>query len=472
MAEDCKGDGRPVRRGRIPELKGAGVGRALTENPVDDEITRFLRAHPDLEGVELLISDLGGVLRGKWAPPQSLAKAATTGVNFPLSIFGLDVWGREVPDCGLHVLSGDEDGFCRLAPGSVRVVPWAKRPTAQAILSMWTVTGEPFVGDPRQQLRRAVERLAALGLRAVVAFELEFYLTDLSCERANRPADGPERQNVYALSDLSDHGDFFTAVRGNGLTQGLPLDTIVSEGAAGQFEVNLKHRADPFAAADDAVMLRRLVTETARHHGLRATFMAKPYIERNGSGMHVHVSLVDGEGRNVFADAVTGETRLGAAIGGLIEAMVPSTLLFIPTWNGFRRLAPGSYAPTRAAWGRNNRTVAVRVPASEPAARRIEHRVAGADANPYLVLAAVLDAMADGLERDLRAPPAVEANGYDAPAPPLPATMAEAIGLFERSDFVRRAFGTEFRKLFAAVKGAERAAFEAEISPLERSTYQ
>ncbi|ODN69617.1 Gamma-glutamylputrescine synthetase PuuA [Methylobrevis pamukkalensis] len=218
-------------------------------------------------------------------------------------------------------------------------------------------------------------------------------------------------------------------------------------------------------------MLRRLIGEIARKHGLRASFMAKPFIERAGNGMHVHVSLVDGEGRNVFAHPVEGERRLGSAVAGLVEAMVPSTLLFVPTWNGFRRLQPGSYAPTKASWGHNNRSVAVRVPASEAAARRVEHRIAGADANPYLVLAAVLGAMADGLERAATPPPATDIDAYAAPAPVLPATMDEAIRLFERSDFVRRSFGVEYRKLFAAVKKAEMAAFRAEISPLERSTY-
>ncbi|SON54476.1 Gamma-glutamylputrescine synthetase PuuA [Hartmannibacter diazotrophicus] len=455
------------------------MGRALTDNPLDDEVTRFLRAHPDVEGVEYLLSDLNGVARGKWGPPQSLAKAATVGLNFPLSVFGLDVWGREVPDIGLHVETGDRDGYCPLAPGTLRLVPWARRPTAQAILTMLTEGGRPFEGDPRQQLRFAVDRLARLGLKAVAAFELEFYLLD---PNAASPPDGglasvfsgvggPARENVYGLSDLAAYNDLFTEIRTAGMAQGLPVDTIVSEGAPGQFEVNLKHRGDAFAAADDAIMLRRLIVETARRHGLKATFMAKPFMDRNGNGMHVHVSLLDREGRNIFAAAGDGERRLGRSVAGLVEAMVASTLLFIPTWNGFRRLQPGSYAPTRASWGHNNRSVAVRVPASEPHARRVEHRLAGADANPYLVLAAVLNAMADGLEREANPPPPVDLNAYEAPVPALPATMDEAIRHFERSDFVRKAFGVEFRKLFATVKRAEMQAFLEEISPLERSTF-
>nr|WP_210272630.1 glutamine synthetase family protein [Chthonobacter rhizosphaerae] len=451
----------------------------MTDHPAKDEVSRFLKTYPDVEGVEYLISDTNGVLRGKWAPPQSLAKAAGTGVNFPLGLFGLDVWGREVTETGLHVETGDRDGVCRLVPDSLRVIPWAARPTAQAMLTMWTETGIPFLADPRQQLAFAVDRLAKAGFRAVAAFELEFYLIDpRQTERADAAPrtvltgePGPERQNIYALSDLSAFSDLFHEIRTAGLAQGLPLDTIVSEASPGQFEVNLKHRPDPLAVADDAVMLKRLIQEVARKHGLRASFMAKPFIDRAGNGMHVHVSLIDGDGANAFSAPGVGEARLTHAVGGLIDGMAPSTLMFVPTFNGFRRLQPGSYAPTRATWGHNNRSVALRVPMSEPAARRIEHRVAGADANPYLVLAAVLNGMADGLEREAAAPPPCDRNGYAASDPQLPSTMDEAIRLFERSDFVRRAFGVEYRKLFAALKRAELKAFAEEITPLERSTY-
>ncbi|HUG61345.1 MAG TPA: glutamine synthetase family protein [Methylomirabilota bacterium] len=454
------------------------MGRALTDNPANDEVARFLKAFPDVEGVEYLISDSNGVLRGKWAPPQSLAKAAGGGINLPLSIFGLDIWGREVRETGLHIESGDRDGFCRLVPGSVRTVPWASRPTAQACVSMWLETGAPYPLDPRQQLASAVDRLARLGLRAVAAFELEFYLVDPqaagrdgSVRTVLSSQPGPERPNAYCLSDLSAYGDLFTEVRAAGLAQRLPIDTIVSEAAAGQFEVNLKHRSDALAAADDALLLKRLIGEVARKHGLKASFMAKPFVNRAGNGMHAHVSLIDGGGANVFADAQSGERMLGHAAAGLVEAMHASTLLFVPTWNGFRRMQPGSFAPTRAAWGFNNRSVAVRVPASEPVARRIEHRVSGADANPYLVLAAVLNGIADGLRREAKPPPHCSTNAYEAGVPRLPSTMDEAIRAFERSEFVRQSFGPEFRKVFSALKRSEMETFLAEISPLERSTY-
>jgi glutamine synthetase len=151
--------------------------------------------------------------------------------------------------------------------------------------------------------------------------------------------------------------------------------------------------------------------------------------------------------------------------------MAASTLVFVPTWNGYRRMKPGSFAPTRAAWGFNNRSVAVRVPASDPLARRLEHRVAGADANPHLVLAAILNGMADGIERAVPPPPPCESNAYEAGVPHLPSTMHEALRQFEKSEFARRAFGAEFRRVFAALKRAEMETFVEEITPLERTTY-
>lgn len=446
---------------------------------VPSEVERYLAAHPETDSVEFLITDTNGVLRGKWAPRSAIEKAFTAGVNFPLSMFGLDIWGREVMETGLHVDTGDRDGFAMAVPGSLRPVPWAPVPTAQAILTMQSERRTPFHGDPRTRLEGVVERLASAGLAAVVAVELEFYLVDprVPPRPSGMPTPvlageaGPDRQSMYALSDLSTYSAFFGELKAAARAQGLPIDTIVKEAAPGQFEVNLKHRRDAVAAADDSVMLKRLVIEVARVHGLRATFMAKPYMEWAGSGMHVHVSLVDAAGENVFGDPAFGEARLGAAVAGLLESMAAATLVFVPSWNGFRRLKPGSYAPTRVTWGHNNRSVAVRVPASDAAGRRLEHRIAGADANPYLVVAAILAGMIDGIERRLAPPPPVDRSAYDEPGVALPATMADALALFERSDFIRRAFGVEYRSLFAAVKTAEMAAFGDEITPLERSTY-
>ncbi|MEC9343841.1 MAG: glutamine synthetase family protein [Pseudomonadota bacterium] len=440
-----------------------------------DEGRAFLADHPDIESVDLLIGDLNGVMRGKWAPAEALEKVCEPGINLPLSLFGLDIWGREVESTGLHIETGDRDGFCKAIPGRISRAPWGSRPTAQALMTMFTEAGKPFHADPRNALAGIVDRFTEQGLTPVTAFELEFYLVDPAAFQQNGrmsrdQGNGPDPQNMYSLAELRGQNDLFAEIRAAAIEQDLPIDTIIKEAAPGQFEVNLKHRANALAAADDAVLLRRLISEIAHKFGLRATFMAKPFLEWPGNGMHVHASLLDGAGANIFSLS-GGRERLGHAAAGLLETMRDSLLLFIPGFNGYRRLQAGSYAPTRIAWGWNNRSVAVRVPASDDRALRLEHRLSGADANPYFVLAGVLGAMLEGLEAGRNPPPPVEGSAYEVALPQLSDDMDDAIADFERSDFIRRLIGADLRRIFAEVKKEELVAFDNEITPLERSTY-
>jgi len=441
------------------------------------EYDAFMAAHPDLQAVEFLIVDPNGVLRGKWAPADALKKAYGDGVNFPMSVHGLDVWGREVVETGLHIESGDLDGFFRAVPDTLTIVPWANRKTAQVLLRGHAPDGEPLRFDCRNALGRIVGALAERGLFPVVAFELEFYLLeadDASDKRTPQPvgtANGPDRQRMYGLEDLADHAPLIEDIRAAAHAQAVPVDTIVKEAAPGQFEVNLKHRRDPLGAADDVIMLRRIITGCARRHGLQATFMAKPFIEYAGNGMHVHASIVDETGRNIFAGA-DGEARLGGVVAELIRTMPQALLLFINSWNGFRRIQPGSYAPTRAVWAHNNRSVALRIPASGEDNRRVEHRIAGADANPYILLCAVLQAMMDGLDKMEAPPPPIEGNAYDtAVGEKLPDDMEKALGLTSQGAFCERALGPDLARIYRDLKRAEILAFRSEITPLERSTY-
>lgn len=446
----------------------------------DDAGSIFLRDNPDIEAVDLLIADINGVMRGKWAPGEALKKACHPGINLPMSIFGLDIWGREVEETGLHIETGDMDGYCVAIEGRIARAPWAKRPTAQVLMTMLDDQRRPFFADPRNALSMIVDRYSQKGLTPVVAFELEFYLVDpaafQSTGKIMRDRDrahgafGPEPQNMYSLSELTGQSELFGDIRAAAIEQGLPIDTIIKEAAPGQFEVNLNHRADPLAAADDAVLLRRLISESANRHGLRATFMAKPFLEWPGNGMHVHASLIDGEGVNIFSGE-KGEPLLRHAAQGMLATIRDSLLLFVPGFNGYRRLQPGSYAPTRIAWGRNNRSVAVRVPASDDKATRLEHRLSGADANPYLVLAAVLGGMLEGLEKAEEPPAPIEGSAYEIDLPQLSDDMDDAIADFENSQFIAKLLGKDLQRIYSQIKKVELAAFDNEITPLERSTY-
>jgi glutamine synthetase len=442
---------------------GAGsVGRGLAAEGVDV--------------IEVLLPDTSGILRGKWLPGSSLDKVVKDGVAMPLSMFGLDVWGREVEETGIHIETGDRDGLCRAVPGTLTPVPWAPRPSLQTLVTMHLPDGRPWELDPRHRLQAAVDRLAARGLTPVVAFELEFYLLQAEPGAGGVPLTvfhrerGPTRQNMYAISDLERFAPVLQEMREAAVTQGLPADSVISEAAPGQFEINLHHR-DPMAAADDAVLLRRLIQGVARKHGLRATFMPKPFMDCAGSGMHVHCSLLDGGGENVFAAEAGRGSALRRAVGGLLSTMQEASLLFVSSYNGFRRLMPGSYAPMSLSWGYDNRSVAVRIPNGKPAATRVEHRIAGADANPYLVLAAILAGIEEGLAREIGAPEPLMGNAYDQDVPALCGSMREAIAAFRESAFIERSFGATYARIYAVMKDMECREFERRISSLEYDTY-
>jgi glutamine synthetase len=244
----------------------------------------------------------------------------------------------------------------------------------------------------------------------------------------------------------------------------------MKESGPGQFEINLKHRADAVAAALDALLLKRAVKAAAKAHDLDATFMAKPHHDWAGSGMHVHVSLLDGRGENLFAgDPLSPLCR--HALGGMRETMADFMAIWAQTANAYRRYVPKAYVSMAAHWGFNNRTVALRIPHGNGAGTRIEHRIAGADANPYLVTAAILAGMRHGIANEIDPGPAVEGDSEGIEAPPLPTAWVNALDGFKRSDVVRDAFGPGFQDVFYRPKQAERSNFERIVTPLDHLWY-
>ncbi len=453
------------------------MARPMLEQSVsgsEDEAARFVAANPDIEIVELLLPDSNGIFRGKWMPANHISGLFRGGLALAKSVFALDAWGTDVLATGLYHETGDRDGVCRPVPGSLRRVPWAERPTAQVMLRMEDEDGSPFFADPRTILEKAVARLAARGLKPVTAFELEFYLFEDTPDRGV-PSPviegvGPDRTNIYSVSDLRAYSDLFAEIEAAAEALDVPTDTIISEAAPGQFEINLVHVDDPFAACDQAVMLRRIVRQVARKHGLKASFMAKPFADRSGNGMHAHVSLVERDGRNTFGAGAEGEERLRRCVAGLLATMHEATLPLVSTYNGFRRLA-GAYSPSKALWAENNRYVAVRLPRASGPARRFEHRVAGADANPHLVLATILAGAERGLAGDLPLPAPVDGDVKTVATDRLPPTMRHALERFEGSDWIAETFGAPWRDFYSKVKRQELEGFEAYVSPLEYETY-
>ena len=432
---------------------------------------RFLAEHPDVEAVEFRVIDALGIARGKWGPREALAKSYRDGIAFPLSMLGLDRWGREVPATGLHIDSGDLDGVYR-PYGPPSLATWAEAPTAIVPLTGYGTDGVPHASDPRHALARVLARYAERELTPICAFELEFHLFEPGTippepARGEPLPPGVSAQGMYGAHALDGHRDLFDAVRRAADARGLPLDTIVSEAGPDQFEANLGH-GPAMEAADHAVALRHIVTGCAAAHGLRASFMAKPMADEAGNGCHLHCSLVGADGGNAFG---ADPDLLAHAIGGLVAHMPASTLALIGSWNGFRRMAPGSYAPTRAVWGENNRSVAVRVPASGASARRFEHRVASADACPYTIAALVLRAALDGIERGDAPPEPATGNAYEETGAELPVSAREALALHRASPFVARALGEPLAANLAHMLQAEFDALERAIPDYEHAAF-
>jgi glutamine synthetase len=466
-----------------PQQQATSTMQAINDRPrgvgTVAEAQVFLDANPDIEAVQLVITDACGVGRGKNVAREELAALYHSGRNVAGSILGLDVTGEDVEDTGLVWAVGDADQCCRPVAGSLTRAPWLKRPTAQVLGTMFELDGTPAQADPRHALARVVARCESAGFTPVVAVELEFYLLERDAAGRLVPSSGMlsgarrERIDAYGLGRLDDMSPLFDDLYAAAKLLGLPVRTLMSEYAPGQFEITLEHRADALRAVDEAILFKRAVRGVAARHGRLACFMAKPFAEHAGSGMHLHASLADRAGANgCAADEPAGSPLLRHAIGGLQETLADGMAIYAPNANSYRRFRALSYAPVAVAWGVNNRSVSLRVPAGPPASRHVEHRVAGADANPYLVAALVLGGMLHGIERRIDPGPPVTGNAYaQPPARTLPTQWHAALEAATRSAFVRDTLGAGFLDVFLAIKRQEAEKFGALVSDRDYEWY-
>lgn len=314
----------------------------------------------------------------------------------------------------------------------------------------------------------------------MAALEYEFYLIDRARDDSGRPQPplrpgGVARESgnqPYLVDDLDAYGAILGEIRASCRAQGIAVTTAISEFAPGQFEINLQHQEDILRVADEAALFRRVVKAVARRHGSEATFMPKPYPNQTGSGLHVHFSLLDEGGRNLFDDgSPAGSAMLRAAIGGLAATMREAMLIFAPSFTSFRRFGANMFVPVNATWGPNNRSVAFRVPSGPGENRRVEHRIAGADANPYLVLAAVLAGALMGIERGLDPGAPSVGNVCTSIDPALPLTVPAALRALRSATLLPEWLGADYLALYAAVKEGEYAKFMGETFTREYAWY-
>ena len=454
----------------------------LASNKIADvsEARAFFEANPDIDAVDIIFTNMCGVPRGKRLRQHEVIAVYESGRFLPGSAVVVDITGRDTEETGLVWEDGDADRYVKPIPGTLVRAPWLGENAGQFLTSFYELDGTPNDLDPRHVLGSVIDRLAADGLTPVVAVELEFFLLDIS-GGTPRPAKGlltphPSGDNqVYGLRELEDFKPFFDDLYAACDVQNIPLESAISEYAPGQFELTLRHKPDALRATDDAVMYKRLVKGVAVKHGLEATFMAKPFAHEAGNGMHLHISMADESGSNAFAsEDPEGAPILRHAIGGMKAALGESMAIFAPNANSYRRFKANSYAPVAPTWGVNNRTVSLRIPAGSPASRHVEHRVCGADANPYLAVAAVLAAMHHGITNRIDPGPAVVGNGYEDEASAgvkLPNNWFAANDAFEGSPLMNDYLGARFVKYYSIVKRTEMARFYGEVTELDYEWY-
>jgi len=457
----------------------SGLSRPTSSIADPAEARAFLGANPQIQFFELIFTAMSGVPRGKRLRRSEILAVYENGRFLPGSVLVCDITGQDCEDTGLVWADGDADRVAWPAPGTLVPAPWLGDDVAQLLTSLHELDGTPNDLDPRHVLRRVVDRFAADGLTPVVACEIEYYLVDgrrtaaggIELAAVGPGGERPSLHGVYGLRELEDVSGFLRSLWAAADAQGVPLEGAISEYAPGQLELTLHHGPDALRAADEAVMYKRIAKGVAAACGCEATFMAKPFAERAGSGLHLHVSVNDAAGRNIFAsDDPAGAPALRHAVGGLKATLADGMAIFAPNANSYRRFRANSYAPVAPTWGVNNRTVSLRVPAGLPPSRHIEHRVAGADANPYLALAALLAGVHLGLTERLDPGPPVVGDGYAqavSSGERLPSNWFAAVDAFAASKTMRDYLGDRFVDMYAIVKRTEQDRFFAEVPPID-----
>ena len=441
-----------------------------------DEFKKFFKDNPDIKYIDAILSDLSGIIRGKRLPINDAEKLFKSGIQFCYSTFLLDANGYCPDAAGRGFSDGDPDASYYPVARSLKKMPWHKEPLAQVLITIQDESRYSSIIDPRNLLAKVLEKYDDLNLSFKVAFELEFYLfkkrKNLSekpepaiSNETNRQSEGTQ---VYGMRELDEFYDFLEDVNKFCKIQNIPATTASSEFAPGQFEINLIHTDNVLKAADDSALLRRVIKETALKHNYEASFISKPFLDQTGSGMHVHISLFDLNGQNIFSSSKEENSeRLHYSIGGLQKTTYENFLIFASNINSYRRFEPDQFVPVNNSWGPNNRSVAFRIPRSDKNSTRIEHRVAGAESNSYLVLSAILSGIHFGLINKITPTKFRIDNACTDLDPKMPKSIEKSIELFENSSFCKNYYSEEYVKIYSDLKKKEIESFQSEISDIE-----
>ena len=436
------------------------------------EIQQFLRDH-GISEVEAIIPDMAGIARGKVMPAEKFAE--DEGMRLPESIFLQTVTGDSPADTSEAMSPAEIDIVLRADPKTVRVVPWTAEPTAQVIHDCFYSDGRRVTMAPRTLLRHVLELYAQRGWEPVIAPELEFYLVEpnIDADYPLKPPVGrsgrsePGRQS-YSIAAVNEFDPLFDDVYAFCEAQDIEIDTLIHEDGPAQMEINLLH-GDPLDLADQAFLFKRTAREAALRHKMYATFMAKPHSKEPGSAMHIHQSVIDKSTRkNIFSRPDgTPSALFFSHIAGLQRYLPAAMCLFAPNVNSYRRITRYQMAPINVQWGYDNRTAGLRVPVSNPDNRRVENRLSGADANPYLAIAASLACGYLGMVEGLQPSEPITGSAHDMPFE-LPRSLDEALTRLRDCEPLVHLLGDPFVAAYTIVKQAEHEVFLQVISSWER----
>ncbi|MEM9523949.1 MAG: glutamine synthetase family protein [Pseudomonadota bacterium] len=425
-----------------------------------------------LDEVECVVPDLPGIARGKAVPASKFARQAH--FHLPNSIFYQTITGSWSKADG-EISYLEPDMILKPDFGTGTAAPWTGDWTLQIIHDALNQDGTPVPAAPRNVLKRIVALYEAKGWQPVVAPEMEFYLVARNLDPAQeiepmmgRSGRRAAARQAYSISAVDEYGPLIDDIYDFAEAQGFEIDGITQEGGAGQVEINLRH-GSPVKLADELFYFKRLIREAAMRHDCFATFMAKPIEGEPGSAMHIHHSVVDlGTGRNLFTDPDGGESDMFFHFIAGLQRHLPSTIaLLAPYVNSYRRYVKNFAAPINLAWGRDNRTTGIRIPISDPGARRIENRLAGMDCNPYLGIAASLACGYLGLLSGETPTDPITNDAYSSEAD-IPQGLSAALDLFDHAPEIQNVLGREFAHVYSIVKRAEYEEFLQVISPWER----
>ncbi len=431
-----------------------------------------------IDEVECLVPDINGIARGKILPATKFIKSARDeSLRLPESIFIQTVTGEYSENEDYDDIASDQDPDIYLKPDAdtIRIVPWYQEPTAQVICDAYNADGTPVEMSARQVLRRVLALYEEKGWLPIVAPELEFFLVQVNTDPdlpllppAGRSGRTETGRQSYGIDATNEFDPIFEDVYDYCEAQDIDIDTLTHEAGAAQMEINFNH-GEAMRLADQSFLFKRTVRQAALRHNIYATFMAKPLANQPGSSMHIHQSILEIETkRNLFADTLGRDTALFRSHVAGLQRFLPQVMpMLAPNVNSFRRLRPFSDAPINVQWGVDNRSVGLRVPVSEGPARRIENRLAGADANPYLAIAASLACGYLGMIERMKPTQQIQGSAYRL-AHTLPRTLYDGLHRFQGCKKMRPILGEQFIRAMVLVKQSELDAYQGVISSWER----